>query len=82
MKIIIPIEVEIEHPHHSSDKWVGDCKTLNTNKDIPTWNASDFYRDTPEQAIIGIANAIKNAITSEWLAMKIWEQFIKGNSDE
>jgi hypothetical protein len=79
MKIIIPIEVEIDHPYESSKKWLGTCKILNI---VHNWNSSFVYKDTPEQAIIGISNAIKNTITSEWLAMKIWEQFVKGNNDE
>ena len=80
MKIIIPIEVEIDHPYQSSDKWIGECEVFDTV--THTWNSSDRYRDTPEQAIIAVANTIKNKITSEWLAMKIWEQFVKENSSE
>jgi len=82
MKIIIPIEVEIDHPHHSSDKWMGKCPTLNIGIDIEPWQRSSWYLDNPTEAIIALSNQIKNKITSEYLAIKIWEQFVKGSSDE
>jgi NADPH-dependent 7-cyano-7-deazaguanine reductase QueF len=82
MKITIPIEVEIDHPHYLSKQWVCKCKTLGTDDDGPTWDAYRYYKETPEQAIVGIANTIKDKLTSEWLAMKIWEKFVKGNHNE
>jgi hypothetical protein len=82
MKIIIPIEVEISHPTHVSKKWIGSCKTLDITKYYPEWDASSKYRENPEDAVIDLSNAILKTITPEWLAMKIWEQFVKGNSNE
>jgi hypothetical protein len=77
MKIIIPIEIEIGTRHDYSTQWEGKCTNLNIStirKDI----AGDvFYKDTPEEAIIALANCIKNTLTSEWFAMKIYKEYIE-----
>lgn len=76
MKIIIPIEVDISK-HDYTKKWTRKCPTLNLGVGISGWEMSSWRDDTLEESIIAISNQIKNKLTSEWLAMKIYNEFKK-----
>ena len=83
MKIIIPIEVDIEEDKDTfgKKKYMSKCPTLNIGNNINGWEMSSWRKESLEESIISISNQIKNKITSEWLAMKIYHEINNPLSD-
>lgn len=44
---------------------------------IDGWEMTSWRKETSIDSIIAISNQIKNKVTSEWFAMKIYNEFKK-----